>query len=189
LFSPTVQLDPDQSAAYYRRMARALYAGSFDPVTHGHLDIVQRAAEVFDELIVSTTHNVNKRELFSLDERLELLRQTIAALPPGGRRGQITVEPFSGLLVRFARERGVQVLVRGLRAASDFDYEFEMAMMNRQLAHDIETVFFVTSPQYMFVSSSLIREIAFSGGDIGPFVPDIVKNAIMSKLDISQTNV
>lgn len=171
-------------------MTRALYAGSFDPVTYGHLDIVQRAAEVFDELIVCTTHNVNKRELFSLEERLELLRETISGLPgERGSRCKINVDSFNGLLVDFAKAQGAQVLVRGLRAASDFDYEFEMAMMNRQLEHDIETVFFVTSPQYMFVSSSLIREIAFSGGDVGPFVPIKVKNAIMSKLDKSKTAV
>ena len=171
-------------------MVRALYAGTFDPVTYGHLDIVRRAAEVFDELIVSTTENVSKHELFSLEERLGLLSQTIEGLPEGSaRRGQISVEPFNGLLVDFARSQNAQVLVRGLRAASDFDYEFEMAMMNRQLQQNIETVFFVTSPQYMFVSSSLIREIAFGGGDVGPFVPDIVKNAIMSKLDKSQTVV
>ncbi len=171
-------------------MTRALYAGTFDPVTYGHLDIVQRAAEVFDELIVATTHNVNKRELFSLAERLDLLRQTIEELPEDrGSRCQIVVRSFDGLLVDFAKAEEAQVLVRGLRAASDFDYEFEMAMMNRQLEHNIETVFFVTSPQYMFVSSTLIREIAFSGGDVEPFVPIKVKNAIMSKLDKSKTAV
>jgi pantetheine-phosphate adenylyltransferase len=171
-------------------MTRAVYAGTFDPVTFGHLDIVQRAAEVFDDLVISTTHNVNKREFFTLNERVALLQQTIADLPvPSGRRGRIEVQPFHGLLVNFARQQGAQVLVRGLRAASDFDYEFEMAMMNRQLNREIETVFFVTSPQYMFVSSTLIREIAISGGDVEPFVPTIVKNAIMSKLDKSQTAV
>lgn len=165
-------------------MTRAVYAGTFDPVTFGHLDIVQRAAEVFDELVVCTTRNVNKREFFTLDERVDLLQRTIAGLPPApSRKASIEVKPFHGLLVEFARSEGAQVLVRGLRAASDFDYEFEMAMMNRQLADKIETVFFVTSPQFMFVSSTLIREIAISGGDVEPFVPSIVKNAIMSKLD------
>lgn len=161
---------------YYAAMGKAVYAGTFDPVTFGHIDIVHRAAEVFDHLVVTTTDNLNKTPFFELDERLALLR-TVLDNAPG-----IEITPFSGLLVDFARSIGAKVLVRGLRAAADFDYEFEMGLMNRELAPEIETVFFVTRPQYMFVSSKLVREIARKGGDIGSFVPPAVQNAIISKL-------
>jgi pantetheine-phosphate adenylyltransferase len=157
-------------------MAVAVYAGTFDPVTFGHLDIIHRAAAVYDRLVVTTTEGMSKAPLFSLEERLELLRANLA------RAANIEVLPFTGLLVEFVRSLGAPVIVRGLRAASDFESEFEMAMMNRSLAPDIETVFFVTSPQFMFVSSTLIREIAFGGGDIDPFVPPTVRDAIIEKL-------
>lgn len=129
-------------------MALAIYAGTFDPVTFGHLDIVKRAAVVFDELIVATTANSNKAGLFSLEERLALLNETIARLngDDGRHVANVRVQGFNGLLVDYARQAGAQVLVRGLRAASDFDYEFEMAMMNRQLAASVETVFFCNQP-------------------------------------------
>ncbi|UCG88087.1 MAG: pantetheine-phosphate adenylyltransferase [Gemmatimonadota bacterium] len=157
-------------------MGKAIYAGTFDPVTFGHIDIVDRAAEVFDHLIVTTTNNLNKTPFFDLDERIDLLKRVLADKPG------IEITPFSGLLVDFARSTGAKVLVRGLRAAADFDYEFEMGLMNRELAPEIETVFFVTRPQYMFVSSKLVREVAHKGGDIGLFVPPAVQNAIISKL-------
>jgi pantetheine-phosphate adenylyltransferase len=156
--------------------ATAVYAGSFDPVTFGHLDIIARASEVFSRLIVATTENVHKAPMFSRDERIALLRGNVNHEP------RIEVLAFDGLLVDFARQVGAKVIVRGLRAAADFDYEFEMAMMNRSLAPGVETVFFVTSPQFMFVSSKLIREIATAGGDITPFVPASVCDAIMRKL-------
>jgi len=157
-------------------MAKAVYAGTFDPVTFGHLDIISRGADVFDELVVTTTDNVNKEPLFKLDERLAMLREVLDSRPG------IEVRPFNGLLVEFAREVGAQVLLRGLRAAADFDYEFEMGLMNRELAPQIETVFFLTRPQYMFVSSQLIKEIAMKGGDVSPFVPPAVQDAIIIKL-------
>ena len=171
-----VTLDRRLLDAYHALMVKAVYGGTFDPVTFGHLDIINRAAQVFDELVVATTENVNKTSLFSLDERLELLKEILQG------RSAIAVAPFKGLLVDYARSIGAKVLIRGLRAAGDFDTEFEMAMMNRELVSDIETVFFVTSPQYMFVSSTLIREIAVKGGDISPFAPEIACNAIISKL-------
>lgn len=162
--------------AYHDAMAVAVYAGTFDPVTYGHLDIIRRAASVYERLVVTTTEGVSKVSMFSLEERLQLLHGTLDGDP------NVVVLPFTGLLVDFARSVGARVIVRGLRAASDFEYEFEMAMMNRSLAPDIETVFFVASPQYMFVSSTLIREIAHGGGDITPFVPVKVSDAIINKL-------
>lgn len=157
-------------------MAIAVYAGTFDPPTFGHLDMIRRAADVYDRLVVTTTETASKQPMFSLEERLDLLRTNLA------QDTNIVVLPFTGLLVDFVRSIGAKVIVRGLRAASDFEYEFEMAMMNRSLAPDIETVFMVTSPQFMFVSSTLIREIAYAGGGISPFVPPSVENAIMSRL-------
>jgi pantetheine-phosphate adenylyltransferase len=157
-------------------MLTAVYAGTFDPVTYGHLDIISRAAAVYGRVVVATTENVSKRPLFSVEERLEQLRLTLD--------GQANVElaSFSGLLVDFARAVGARIIVRGLRAASDFDYEFEMALMNRSLAPEVETSFFVASPEYTFVSSSMIKEVARNGGDVSRFVPPNIQNAIMQRL-------
>ncbi len=157
-------------------MATALYAGTFDPITLGHLDIIDRAAKVYDSLVVTTTGSINKSTIFSLEERVELIKGCVQD------RQNISIEPFNGMLVDFARQKGIKVIVRGLRAASDFEYEFEMAMMNRTFAPELETVFFVSSPQHMFVSSSLIREIAFAGGSVDTFVPPNVRDAIITKL-------
>lgn len=157
-------------------MLKAIYAGTFDPPTLGHLDIIRRAAAVHDELVVTTTETPSKTPLFSVAERISLLRQMTADIP------NVPVEPFTGLLVDYARKHGAKVLVRGLRAASDFEYEFEMAMMNRSLAPELETVFFVASPEFMFISSTLIREIAFGGGKIDTFVSQNVLDAIIAKL-------
>jgi pantetheine-phosphate adenylyltransferase len=164
-------------------MAIAVYAGTFDPVTFGHLDMVHRSASVYEQLIVTTTQVTSKQPMFSLAERLELLRNNLDG------SANIVVQPFTGLLVNFVRSIGARVIVRGLRAASDFEYEFEMAMMNRALAPDIETTFMVTSPKYMFVSSTLIREVAQAGGNISPFVPPTVRDAIMLKLGLPGTAV
>ncbi len=157
-------------------MLKAIYAGTFDPPTLGHLDIIKRAAAVHDELVVTATKSPSKTPMFSLQERIGLLSEMTSELP------NVTVEPFKGLLVDFANNNGAKVLVRGLRAASDFEYEFEMAMMNRSLAPELETVFFVASPEYMFISSTLIREIAHGGGDIEKFVSRDVRDAIIAKL-------
>lgn len=157
-------------------MPVAVYAGSFDPVTFGHLDIIQRAAASFDQLLVATTSQTGKQMMFALEERLDLLQSATASIP------NVSCEAFGGLLADFARSRGASFLIRGLRASGDFEYEFEMALMNRALAPDIETIFMVTRPEFMFVSSSLIKSVAKAGGDISPFVPAVVKDAIIHRL-------
>lgn len=157
-------------------MDTAVYAGTFDPVTFGHLDIVRRARAVCSRLIVATTNTVSKQPLFTLDQRLGLLREALVDLP------EVEVSSFSGLLVDFCRQVGARTIVRGLRAVSDFEYEFEIAMMNRSLGADIETVFLIASPEYMFVSSSLIRAVAASGGSVSQFVPPHVQDAIIRRL-------
>jgi pantetheine-phosphate adenylyltransferase len=157
-------------------MATAVYAGTFDPLTFGHLDIVERAATVFERLIVASTANVSKQPLFSLEDRLALLRTEVDGRP------NVQIASFDGLLVEYAKSVGATVLVRGLRASSDFEYEFQMALMNRALAPDLQTVFLITSPQYMFVSSSIIKEVARSGGDVSQFVPPATRDAIIARL-------
>jgi pantetheine-phosphate adenylyltransferase len=157
-------------------MPTALYAGTFDPVTFGHLDIIERASASFERLIVATTEDTGKSMMFGLEERLSLLRSATVGLDG------VVCEAFTGLLADFARLQGATLLIRGLRASADFEYEFEMALMNRALAPDIETVFMVTRPEYMFVSSSMIKAVARVGGDISQFVPSIVRDAIIRRL-------
>lgn len=157
-------------------MATALYPGTFDPVTNGHLDILQRASRVFTRMVVSASEANHKTCAFSLEERLSLLRTVTRQLP------NVEVMPLRGLVVECAREVGAAVIVRGLRQTTDFDYEFQLATMNARLAPDIETLFLVASSQYLYLSSSLVREIAALGGDISQFVPPEVEDAIISKL-------
>ena len=153
-------------------MALALYAGSFDPVTFGHLDVLERALRVFERVEVTVAVNTRKQTLLTTDERCALIRACTA-----GRPG-VTVAPFEGLLVERARERGARALVRGLRQVEDFDFELRMAAANRRLAPEIETVFFPPAEQYAFVSSSLVREIHHWGGDVSGFVPAPVVEAL-----------
>lgn len=141
-----------------------VYPGSFDPVTNGHLDVMQRAAEGFDRVVVATLRNVSKQPMFTLDERIALLRETVAALP------NVEVAAFEGLLVDFCRDRGVGLILKGLRAAADFEYELHMAQMNRRLA-GVDTVFLPTSPDWSYLSSSLVKEVARFGGDVADLVP------------------
>lgn len=143
----------------------ALYPGTFDPFTHGHLDILERAVRVFDEVEVTVAVNASKTTLFSVDERCEMVKRCVAHLD------RITVASFEGLLVDRARQRGAVALIRGLRQVSDFDYEFRMAFANRKLLPDVETVFFMTSEQHAFTSSSIVRDVHRWGGDVSPFVP------------------
>jgi pantetheine-phosphate adenylyltransferase len=153
---------------------RAVCPGSFDPVTNGHLDIVGRAARLFDEVVVAVLINQSKAGLFSLDERLEMLGEVTAGYP------NVRVEAFQGLLVDFCQANDISVIVKGVRIASDFDYELQMAQMNIGLA-GIETLFMPTNPQYSFLSSSLIKDVAKWGGDISPHVPDVVANRLRER--------
>jgi len=144
-----------------------LYPGSFDPVTNGHLDVIERAAEGFDRVVVAVLHNVSKRPLFTLDERLDLLRTATEGLPG------VEVVAFEGLLVDVCRDLGIGLIVKGLRAASDFEYELRMAQMNRHLA-GVDTLFLPTSPTWSYLSSSLVKEVARFGGDVAGLVPPAV---------------
>ncbi len=162
-------------------MAIAVYPGSFDPITHGHIDIVRRARKLFGTLYVAVVANPHKRPYFTLEERVEI---TQAALAEEGVNG-IEVISFDGLLVDCARERGADAIVRGLRANSDFEYEFQMALTNRDLAPEFESVFFMTAKRYSFLSSSIVKEICVYGGDVSTFVPRSVETALKKKLQRS----
>ncbi len=153
----------------------AIYPGTFDPVTLGHLDLIRRAASVFDRLVVAVARSRRKQPWFSLDERVDLVRQSSAAF------GNVEIDTFDGLLVDYARSQKIGVLVRGLRAFSDFEYEFQMALSNRKLAPDIETVFLMTSESTSYVSSSVIREVTELGGDVSDLVPPCVRDALSRK--------
>ena len=150
----------------------ALFPGSFDPVTNGHHDLVRRASLIFDRVVVAIAASPNKAPLFSLDERMGLARQVLGDLP------NVTVDGYSGLTVEYARANALQVVVRGLRAVSDFEYEFQLATMNRHLATGVETVFMTPAEQHTFISSSLVREVAALGGDISAFVHPVVAQAL-----------
>ena len=156
-------------------MTIAIYAGSFDPVTLGHLDIIQRGASIFDELVVGVYDRPEKRLLFSTEERVQMAQQAIVKLK------NVRVQSYSGLTVDFAKQVGAQVMVRGLRMSSDFEREFEMAMMNKKLAPELELVCFMASLQYQFLSSSLLKEVAQLGGCLEDMVPDHVAKALSRK--------
>jgi pantetheine-phosphate adenylyltransferase len=145
-----------------------LYAGTFDPVTNGHLDILVRSLAVFDRVIVAVAESTPKDTFFSIDERVEMVKDAVTHM------GNVEVIPFSGLLVRFARKQGASAVIRGLRVISDFEYEFQMALMNRRLDPELETVFLMPSEEHTYLNSSLVKEIASAGGDVSQFVPRIV---------------
>jgi pantetheine-phosphate adenylyltransferase len=156
-------------------LRRAVCPGSFDPVTNGHLDIVQRAASLFDEVVVVVAVNRAKQGLFTVEERIDMLRETTRAYP------NVTVDSFEGLLVDFCTARGISAIVKGLRAVSDFDYELQMAQMNSSLA-EVETVFVPTSPEYSFLASSLVKEVAGHGGDVSGLLPPHVLELLRRRL-------
>ena len=153
----------------------ALYPGTFDPLTNGHVDLVQRAARCFSRVLVAVAGSGSKSPCFTLEQRIALAREALAETP------NVEVLGFSGLLVTFAREREASVILRGLRAVSDFEYEFQLASMNRKLAPDVETMFLTPDEGYTFISSSLVREIASLGGDVSTFVPPAVQAALSAR--------
>jgi pantetheine-phosphate adenylyltransferase len=155
---------------------KAIYAGTFDPMTLGHLDVVQRAAKIFPELIVAVAAVTGKNTLFSQEERVDLVKQCAVSLP------NVTVQSFDGLLVEYARAQNVRVMIRGLRAFSDFEYEFQMALTNRRLAPDIETLFLMPKQDYSYISSTNVKQVASLGGDVTDFVPSAVAEALSRKL-------
>jgi pantetheine-phosphate adenylyltransferase len=156
-------------------MKRAIYPGSFDPVTNGHLDVIDRASNLFDEVIVAIADNVEKQPLFALEERLEMLRSSLEG------RSNVRVGQFAGLLVDFAVKENANAVVRGLRAVSDFEFEFQMALMNRKLQGTVETIFLMPKEDYTYLSSRLVKEIARLGGDVSKFVPTHVANGLRKK--------
>ncbi len=153
----------------------AVYPGTFDPITNGHLDVIERASKLFDEVIVGIAHNINKNPLFSKEERKELVQKT------AGKYKNVKVEVFSGLLVDFAVKKKAKVIVRGLRAISDFEFEFQMSLTNRKLAPQVTTVFLMPNEKYTYLNSSLVRELARFHADIKNFVPPVVRKKLLLK--------
>lgn len=156
-------------------MRSVVYPGTFDPITNGHSDLVQRAARLFDHVVVAVAQDTAKGPAFNIDTRVALAREVLAPMV------NVEVRPFAGLLVEFARTSGIPVIMRGLRAVSDFEYEFQLAGMNRRMAPEIETVFLTPAEQYAYISSSLVREIARLGGDVAPFVAAPVQAALRGR--------
>ena len=157
-------------------MRTAIYPGSFDPVTNGHLDVIQRATKLFDRVIVAVAKSDSKTPLFTLEERVELVARAIEPLP------NVETDSFDGLLVRYVESRSAQAVVRGLRAVSDFEFEFQLALMNRKLNDRFETIFMMPKDTYTFLSSRIVKEIARLGGDVSAFVPAHVQTALAGKL-------
>jgi pantetheine-phosphate adenylyltransferase len=155
---------------------RAACPGSFDPVTNGHIDIISRAAALFDEVVVAVGVNKSKKRLFSAQERMDMLTEACAPYP------NVRIDSFDGLLTDFCRAHDVHAIVKGLRAVSDFDYELQMAQMNASLAEEVETVFVPTAPEFSFLASSLVKEVARFGGDVSRFLPDFVNDALVARL-------
>jgi pantetheine-phosphate adenylyltransferase len=154
----------------------AIYPGTFDPITFGHIDIMRRGLKIFDRIIVAVAQNAQKEPLFTLEERIEMVKKSTV-----GIRG-LKVEPFDGLMIDFAQKKNINVIIRGIRMVSDFEYEFQMALTNRKLAKSIETVFLMPSEEYSYVSSKLLKEAAFLGAGLNKFLPRIVEKKLKSKL-------
>lgn len=159
-------------------MTRGIYPGTFDPITYGHLDIINRASNVVDELIIGVLHNYTKETLFSREERVELIRGVL------GDKPQITVKSYDGLLIDFAKQEKADFVIRGIRAITDFEYELQMSQTNRILCPEIDTLFFTTSLEYAYLSSSTVREVASFGGDISRFVPEYIEKKVKEKYQL-----
>ena len=155
---------------------RAIYPGSFDPLTHGHLDLIERASQIFDQLVVAVLTNLEKAPLFSLEERVEMLREVTAGMP------NVSVDTFSGLLVNYAMKKKARVILRGIRAFTDYEYELQMALMNRQLQPNLETVFLTPAEAYSHISSRLVKEIFQHGGSVSGLVPPVVEQRLRQKV-------
>lgn len=156
-------------------MKIAVYPGSFDPITLGHLDVLKDGAHMFDKVIITVSNNISKHALLSVEERKELIRQSVAEIP------NVEVDSFNGLTVEYAKKVGATILLRGLRAVSDFEYEMQLSQTNRSLSEDIKTVFLITRPEYNFISSSSVKEILKNDGDISKFVPKPVNDYLQNK--------
>lgn len=154
---------------------KVIYPGSFDPVTYGHLDIIKRASEKFDKVIIAVLNNHSKKNTFSIDERLELLKNTTQDL------SNVEIDSFSGLLKEYAKEKKCSTVIRGLRAVSDFEYEMQMALVNRKLDNDLETLFMVSRGEFIYLSSSIVKEVSIHNGDVSCFVPKVVEDALKNK--------
>lgn len=155
---------------------KVIYPGTFDPVTYGHLDVIKRASKMFDEVVVAVAHNPGKNPLFKYEERKAMLEEAVKDIP------NIVIDEFSGLLVNYAKDKGINVIVRGIRAVSDFEFEFQMALTNKKMAPEIETIYVMPGESYSYLSSRIIKEIIRLGGDINEFVPKHVIDALEEKL-------
>ena len=155
-------------------MTIAIYPGSFDPITNGHLDILKSGAEIFDKVIIAVSYNVNKKGFLPIEERVKLIRESVKDIP------NVEVDAFQGLTVEYAKKRNASVLLRGLRTSFDFEYEMQLSQTNNALYNEIKTVFVITKPEYNFISSSCVREILLNNGDISGFVPEAVKEYLMN---------
>lgn len=158
-------------------MKIAIYPGSFDPITKGHLDILKNASEIFDKVIIAVAHNIKKTGFLTVEERVELIKQSVKDIP------NVEVDAFCGLTIEYAQKRNAEVLIRGLRAVSDFEYEMQLSQTNNALAPDINTVFLITKPKYNFISSSTVKEVALMGGDITKFVSPPVAEYLKKKIN------
>lgn len=156
-------------------MIKCVYPGSFDPVTSGHLDVITRASAMFDDVTVAVLINKNKEPAFSVEQRMAFIKRSTAHLPG------VKADSFSGLLVDYMKRKGANLVIRGLRAISDFEYEFQMAAMNSKLARDVETIFLMTDINHSFLSSSMVKELAYHGGDISGLVPEEIKDDVINK--------
>jgi pantetheine-phosphate adenylyltransferase len=175
LISPDIRDAEFSLAAGAGFMTLAVYPGSFDPITNGHISILRRGLQVFDSIILAIAHNPQKKSLFSVEERIEMIRMSL----PGEENFE--VDTFDGLLVDYAQRRGANVILRGLRALSDFEYEFQMALMNRRLNRDIQSIFLMTDYKWFYISSTIVKEAAMFGGDISGLVPDYVCRKLKEK--------